>query len=115
MGNRIKELRKEKKITQAQLSAYLNIDQTTVSKWELEKAFPDSKVLSVLADYFDVSIDYLLNRTSFYYPRMKEAQLPNDENKILSTYRNLTYPWKMRVQAYIDVAKEMCDEENHKK
>ena len=57
MGNRIKELRKEKKITQAQLSAYLHIDQTTVSKLELENAFPDSKFLSILADYFDVSID----------------------------------------------------------
>lgn len=60
MKNRIKELRQSRKITQVELAKYLNVSQGTLSFWEQEKYEPDTKSLKKLADYFGVSIDYLL-------------------------------------------------------
>lgn len=76
--NNIKILRQEKGLTQVQLAEMLNIDQTTVSKWELGKALPDSQMLIRLSQYFDVSTDYLLGISTFYYPdRVKQSQTAN--------------------------------------
>ncbi len=59
---RIKELRKQKKITQKELANYLQIADSTLSYWEQGKYEPDNDSLKILADYFKVSIDYLLGR-----------------------------------------------------
>lgn len=60
---RIKELRKQQNITQQQLSNYLGITQATLSGWENEKFEIDNNSLMKCADYFNVSVDYLLGRT----------------------------------------------------
>ena len=60
--NIYKLLRKEKKLTQKELADLFYLDQTTVSKWELGKALPDLATLTKLADFYDVSVDYLLGR-----------------------------------------------------
>lgn len=60
--NRIRELRKEKGLTQLQFCQKLNITQSTLSGWECERWQPDNETLIKLANYFDVSIDYLLGR-----------------------------------------------------
>lgn len=60
---RIKELRKQQNITQQQLSDYLGITQATLSGWENEKFEIDNNSLMKCADYFNVSLDYLLGRT----------------------------------------------------
>lgn len=62
--NKFKELRKNKHLTQIEFAKKINVDQSTISKWEQDKAFPDIQILSQLADFFDVSIDYLLDRTN---------------------------------------------------
>ena len=67
MGNFL-ELRKERGLSQFELARQLNIDQTTVSKWEKGKALPDSRMLLRLSKLFDVSIDYLLGNSTYYYP-----------------------------------------------
>ncbi|MDE7363313.1 MAG: helix-turn-helix domain-containing protein [Ruminococcus sp.] len=60
---RLKELRKEKKITQQRLAIELNMEQNTISRYENEVREADYKSLIAIADYFHVSIDYLLERT----------------------------------------------------
>ena len=72
--NRIKELRKISKLTQFQLADALYVDQTAVSKWEKEIAFPSAEMQQKLADYFDVSIDYLLGRSDV---KEKNNTIPN--------------------------------------
>lgn len=62
MGNIFKNLRKAKQLTQKELADIFNVDQTTVSKWEVGKAIPDYGTLQKLADFYNVSIDYLLGR-----------------------------------------------------
>lgn len=60
---RLKELRKKKKITQLKLALDLNMSQNSVSRYENGEREADYASLIAFADYFDVSIDYLLGRT----------------------------------------------------
>ena len=60
---RLKELRKKRKITQQRLAIELNMCQNTISRYENGICEADYKTLSKFADYFNVSIDYLLERT----------------------------------------------------
>ncbi|MDR1630323.1 MAG: helix-turn-helix domain-containing protein [Oscillospiraceae bacterium] len=60
---RLKELRKKKKITQLKLAMDLNTNQNTISRYENGTRQADYATLVKIADYFNVSIDYLLERT----------------------------------------------------
>ncbi|MEM0528852.1 helix-turn-helix transcriptional regulator [Zongyangia sp. HA2173] len=60
---RLKELRKSRQISQLKLGMDLNMAQNTISRYENEEREADYKTLILFADYFDVSIDYLLGRT----------------------------------------------------
>ncbi|MGM9534056.1 MAG: helix-turn-helix domain-containing protein [Intestinibacter sp.] len=62
-GKRLAELRKENKITQRELANKLNISKSSLAMYETNKRQPTNDVLVKLADYFDVSVDYLLGRT----------------------------------------------------
>ena len=62
LGNNIKELRKSKRMTQKDLALAMNVSQQTVGAWETERAIPGADTLSELADYFNVTTDYLLGR-----------------------------------------------------
>jgi len=61
---RLKELRTKKGISQLKLAMDLNMTQNSISRYENEERQADYKTLILFADYFDVSIDYLLGRTS---------------------------------------------------
>ena len=76
IGLRIKELRKANKLTQKQLAKKLNVDCSAVTKWETGKANPDFEKQQFLADFFGVSVDYLLGRTD-----KKERHIENDVPK----------------------------------
>lgn len=67
--NRIKELREARNIEQKVLAIDLGVSQPTISDWENDKKQPSSKSAAKLADYFDVSIDYLLGRNNEPRPR----------------------------------------------
>jgi len=56
------------------MSKIFFIDQTTVSQWETGKTFPSAEMQQKLADYFDVSIDYLLGRSD---TKEKNNTIPN--------------------------------------
>jgi transcriptional regulator with XRE-family HTH domain len=60
---RLKQLRKQKKISQLKLALDLNMSQNTISRYETGDREADYRALILIADYFDVSIDYLLERT----------------------------------------------------
>ena len=65
MKNRIKELREDKDMKQSDLAQATGIDQRTISNYETGKTNPDAFALIQLADFFEVSIDYLLYRTDY--------------------------------------------------
>ena len=60
---RLKELRKKRKISQVKLAMDLSMTQNSISRYENGTREADYKTLIRFADYFDVSIDYLLERT----------------------------------------------------
>lgn len=89
LGTRIKNLREEKSITQLQLSKILNIGNTTLSQYESGKRVPSDSIKKAIADYFNVSIDYLLGRTDIKNTPNFEEDTPTEkiaklvkENKI---------------------------------
>ena len=60
---RLKKLRKSKKISQLKLAMDLNMNQNTISRYETGEREPGINELIKIADYFDISIDYLVGRT----------------------------------------------------
>lgn len=60
-------LREERGIYQKELAAILKVSVGTVSNYENNIHFPDQEALLQLADYFGVTVDYLLGRTSYRY------------------------------------------------
>lgn len=64
MNNRLKELRKSKGITQISLQLHTGIEQSLLSKYENNERVPTVDALLKLADFYNVSIDYLLSRTN---------------------------------------------------
>ena len=60
---RLKALRRQRGISQLKLALDLNMNQNSISRYENEEREADYKTLIKLADYFNVSIDYLLERT----------------------------------------------------
>lgn len=62
-GTRLKELREEKNLTRDALAKKLNISYSAVSKYETNVRFPDKETLRQLADFFNITLDFLLGRT----------------------------------------------------
>lgn len=60
---RLKELRKARKMTQQRLAMELNMNQNTISRYESGERQADYQTLIAFADFFNVSLDYLLERT----------------------------------------------------
>lgn len=63
MKFRLKELRKQRNISQLKLALDLNMNQNSISRYENMEREADYETLIKFADYFDISIDYLLGRT----------------------------------------------------
>lgn len=61
ISNFLKELRKEKNLTQEQLAEVMNVSRRTVSRWETGSSMPDLDVLMELADYYEVELRELLD------------------------------------------------------
>ncbi len=72
MYERIRNIREDKDLTQAQMANYLNIHQTTYSDYEIGKLNIPIAVLIRIADLFDTSIDYLVGRTDEIKPYPKK-------------------------------------------
>ena len=62
-GERLKELRTEKNISQMELAQLTKISQSAIAKWELSKTEPTASALIKLSKFFGESVDYLLGLT----------------------------------------------------
>lgn len=61
MGDKLRALRREKKLTQEQLAEYLHLSSQAVSKWETGASCPDLDMVLRLAAFYQVSTDELLD------------------------------------------------------
>ncbi|MFT9496303.1 helix-turn-helix domain-containing protein [Anaerosolibacter sp.] len=67
-GERLKELRSKKDMTQQDLANLLNVSPSTVGMYEQGRRDPDTNTIKFLSDYFNVSTDYLLGQTNMKNP-----------------------------------------------
>lgn len=99
----IKRLRNEAGISQKQMASVVNLSQQAVAKWESGVAEPDTRALRVLADYFGVSVDYILGRQQEKKLAQNDAgALPDDERRLLSFFENLNPEGKEKLLDYAD-------------
>ena len=63
MKNNLRKLRLERKMTQVALQLQTGIEQALLSKYETGERIPPTDTLLILADFYNVSIDYILCRT----------------------------------------------------
>ena len=77
MGKRLKKLRTKKEKSFMQIQKELGISNQALSYWELGKRMPNSKHLSMLSDYYDVSADYILGKTD--NPEINKPINPDNE------------------------------------
>jgi len=59
-GDRLKELREEKNLSQMELAKATGISQSAIARWELNKTEPTVSDLIILSEYFGESVDYLI-------------------------------------------------------
>ena len=99
-GIRLKALRKERGITQEKLAEIINVDRSSVGKYEgKSKIIPSEEVRQAIADYFSVSVDYLMGKTDNRYPDPTDA-LSVEEKELIGIFRSLNRKGKDSIMGY---------------
>lgn len=80
IGKLLAQLRKERGLLQKEVANHLNMTVATISNYEKGVHLPDLNTLIVLADFFDVSTDYLLQRTDY------KASISTLNHQLLADY-----------------------------
>lgn len=116
---RIKELRKEKNLTQNQLGKMIDLNQTAIGKYERGELEPSVKTLIALSNIFEVSIDFLIGRSDDFGNITVRAEkvgefLSDDEKELLNVYRKMSFSDKAHVRAYAEVRLEESEEKTNK-
>lgn len=126
IGTNIYMLRKEKKITQAQLAEKLGISEQAVSKWENAQCAPDISLFPIIADYFGVSIDRLFGYHMNSYAYEVEAIMKAADDS-MNTYKEIEiiseglkkYPNSPDLKIYLafslSMVNRISDDENERR
>lgn len=93
---RLKELRKQKKVNQTEIAKYLNTTQVTYGRYELETCEPTIETLTKLADYYNVSLDYLVGRDF----SNDIGYLTQQEKEFLKAYLQLNTQNRIKIAGY---------------
>lgn len=107
-GDRLKELRESKHLKQSDLAKELGIGRTTLSNYELNNREPDFNILKKIANYFNVSTDYLLgNSTKKYLDEVD--QLEQEFEELRDKMKNISPSKRKKILKMIELFEE--DEE----
>lgn len=80
---RLKAMRKERKETQEDIAKLLKVQRTTVGEYERGNIRPPMDKMKLLADHFEVSVDYLMGNTNFQTAEERNEESPNDVSKAM--------------------------------
>lgn len=94
-GKRLKSLREQKELSQRGLAKVLNMAPSTLAMYEVDKREPDFDTVKKFADFFDVSVDWLLGRTDDPLPPGRAAakkieQALQDDDELLEFWYELS-------------------------
>jgi uncharacterized pyridoxamine 5'-phosphate oxidase family protein/DNA-binding XRE family transcriptional regulator len=112
-GEKIAFLRKRKGLTQEQMAEILEVSRQSVSRWEIDMAFPETEKLIKLSRLLECSVDFLLNESEQEIP--KEGPLPS-VNEAYHFIRDCGYFFLATVSGNMPNQRPMgmiyCDEKN---
>lgn len=97
---RLKSLRKQNKMTQADLAQVLNYGYTAISNYESGRNEPSISDLKKIAQYFDVSMDYLLCVNDIKNPYAEASENEPDE-EFIRIFSQLSYDERTQVKNYM--------------
>jgi transcriptional regulator with XRE-family HTH domain len=86
-GERLRELRLHKKLSQGKLAKELGVTIQAISNWERSSEAPSSERISQLCTLFSASADYFLGFVDRPYEHIEIEKLPPDEQRLLELYR----------------------------
>lgn len=119
-AERLKELRKDKNMTQVQLAEELGVSKGTVAMWEIGKREPNFETLNRLSDIFDKRIDYILGYSNdASSPQFTEEdidqlgrwEVEDQFREIIMAYLSLDDYGKTAVESLIKAEKLRCHEQ----
>jgi len=99
----LKHLRKQHNLSQQKLADILHISQQSVYKYENGITSPDWETLMAMADYFETSVDYLIDYTDIPHKiePVTDSMLNSDETEMITGYRKLSSNQKKLIQTII--------------
>lgn len=118
--DRIKQLRKQKGLTQKEMAEAVGVGVSTVAMWESGKRTPSFKLLNDLSDLFDTSIDYILGTSDDdRSPKLNDAQveqlgtweIQSELIDILRQYLQLDEYGKMNIRSLLNRELVRCQEQ----
>lgn len=92
MITNLRKLRIEKNLSQQQLADVIGVSQQSINKYENHNVEPSVETLSLLADYFETSIDFIIGRTEInrQIQEVDKYDLNITEQHIIDNFRNLS-------------------------
>lgn len=104
MLKNLRQLREDAKISQKQLAEAIGVSQQSINKYENHNIEPDIQTLICIADYFDTSVDYIVEHTDMRrkMENVTAYELNAEECRIIDQYRKLSKKQRTGVAAVID-------------
>ncbi len=118
LSERLRQLRKEKNMSQAYLASELKSGISTVASWEVGKRYPSRENVQQLADIFNVDIDYLYGRSdirqkvSFDKDGNAMEHLSHIEKEIIDKYRSADEITREMVHRSLGIDASYVEEKN---
>ena len=94
--NRIKDLREDKDLKQSELAQIINTSQQNLSNYEQEKSSPTKEVWIKLAEYFNVTTDFLMGKTNNPSNDSLTNGLTEEEIKELKKYKDMLIAYRKK-------------------
>jgi transcriptional regulator with XRE-family HTH domain len=105
---RLKELRISAGLKQDDLLKHFSLSSARYSQYETGKRNPDYELLMKFADFYNVSVDYLLGHESVESAEILHCNLSSDEAALIKKYRSLPNLSKERVNNILNFEYEQC-------
>lgn len=93
-------LRLEKKLSQDKIAEELDVSQSLINNWETNRSTPGPEMLDYIADYFNISVDYLIGRSKYRNLEFNNSEL---DNTLIDKIKRLTDEDKMGLLGVVDL------------
>lgn len=102
-AERLKQLRKKYGVTQEQLASVIGVERSSIGKYEgKSRVIPSDDIKYRIAEFFNVSVDYLLGKTDTPFPA-GQIELNEREIFLITNYRTLNDAGKEMVLEYVEM------------